>query len=136
MHIVRSRLGVALAIGMAVPLVACAFDVVTLKRSPAELTATAASSGQWRLQTTQKPYLVSGFASALAAGTIWQKIGTIGQGDVLRTRDQIVSIEASNLYQADIVVDHGQLVGFYLPVDHAFTPCSSVRAIDLLRQAG
>lgn len=47
-------------------------------------------------------------------------VGTDPHGDVYKTEDQILTVEASNVYEAFIVISAGDLVGFYLPVEDAF----------------
>jgi hypothetical protein len=112
----------------------CAFNLVILQRSPAQLVAAPSSTQSWMLTTVAQATLNAGWVKPLRPGTSWQRIGTIAEGDVLRTKDQLVTIEASNSFQADIVVHDGKLVGFYLPVDHAFTACATPIPIDFAEQ--
>ena len=58
-------------------------------------------------------------------GTTWDFVGTISSGDVFRTKDQILTVEASNIHEAYIVVSSDKLVGFYLPVEKSFSPLSA-----------
>jgi hypothetical protein len=44
------------------------------------------------------------------------------QGNVYRTRDQVVTVEGSHIHEAYIVVTERSLVGFYLPVERTFSP--------------
>jgi hypothetical protein len=136
MHLSAPRPAGFLVIALALLLAACAFDVVILQKTPAELAASADSGERWTLGTDTRATLAAGWASALRAGTTWRRLGTIAEGDVFRTKDQLVTVEASNLYQADIVVSGGQLVGFYLPVDHLFTRCGAAVAINLAKTTG
>jgi hypothetical protein len=70
-----------------------------------------------------KVHIGTGFATRLRANTSWHKVGTTVFGDVYATRDQIVTVEASDIYEAQIVVSGLQnLVGFYLPVEHSYVP--------------
>ncbi len=46
----------------------------------------------------------------------------MSQGDVYKTRDQVLTVEASNVQEAYIVVESGRLVGFYMPVERTFSP--------------
>ena len=80
--------------------------------------------------------LPAGRVSGLRSLTVWQRVGTVDQGEVFRTKDQVVTVESSNLYQADIVVSGGQLVGFYLPVDHMFVRCKATVPLSLAKKAG
>jgi hypothetical protein len=47
------------------------------------------------------------------------------QGDVFRTADQVLTVEASHIHEAYIVVWGSMLRGFYLPVEGTFSPLSS-----------
>lgn len=46
----------------------------------------------------------------------------IDQGEVYKTNDQILTIEASNIFEAYIVISSNKLFGFYLPVEDTFSP--------------
>jgi hypothetical protein len=131
----RSRTSAALLLAGLVAVSACAFNVVILQKTPAQLVATPPSEQGWSLTAETHATLAAGWASTLRPGTLWHRTGTIAEGDVLHTKDQLVTIEASNSYQADIVVRDGRLVGFFLPVDHVFTACSPPIAIALAEQA-
>jgi hypothetical protein len=63
-----------------------------------------------------------GYKRKLRQGTKWNYIGTVSYGDVFRSKDQILTVEASNIHEAYIVVSSGKLVGFYLPVERAYSP--------------
>ena len=56
-------------------------------------------------------------------------MGSIPQGEVYRTTDQIVTVVGPNVFEAQIVVRDGALVGFYLPVERAYTPASEPREL-------
>ncbi len=58
----------------------------------------------------------------LKAGTKWDFVNTITQGDVFKTKDQILTLEASNIFEVYIVISSNILVGFYLPVEKTFSP--------------
>lgn len=98
----------------------CAFDVSHVNRVPAVLEPASDSRAGWMLQDDVTAYLGTGFPTRLRKATRWSKVGQIAQGDVFRTRDQVVTVEASNIYEAMAVLNDGTLVGFYLPVEHSF----------------
>jgi len=62
------------------------------------------------------------YSRKLNAGTTWDFVTTITQGDVFKTKDQILTLEASNIFEAYIVISSNNLVGFYLPVEKTFSP--------------
>lgn len=59
-------------------------------------------------------------ASILNAGTKWREIGTINQGSVYRTKDQVVIVNSFNVYEGYIVVKDSKVVGYYLPIEQTF----------------
>ena len=56
--------------------------------------------------------------------TRWDQVGAIAEGDVLRSKDQVLTLECSNVYEAYLVMSEGKLVGFFLPVEKGFVPHS------------
>jgi hypothetical protein len=104
-------------------LAGCAFDVIHVNQETAQYDP-AASPGP--LLTLQDDVKVSigdfGSATTLKKGTTWRKVGEIAAGEVLATHDQVITVEASNAYEAEPVVAHGEVVGFFLVVEHTFTP--------------
>jgi hypothetical protein len=97
----------------------CAFDVVSLQQVPTQF-ETDGSPQTLTLSADTAVPLEEGHARSLKKGTTWQKIGRVTQGDVFRTRDQVVTVVASNEFEAQLVISNGQIVGFYLPVQHSF----------------
>jgi hypothetical protein len=98
----------------------CAFDVVSVPQSPVVFNASTGSNG-FVLTQDLTVHIGTGFATRLRANTGWHRVGTTVFGDVYATQDQIVTVEASNIYEAQIVVsDLRKLVGFYLPVEHTY----------------
>jgi hypothetical protein len=63
-----------------------------------------------------------GYNRKLKQGTKWNYVGTISYGDVFKSKDQTLTVEASNIHEAYIVVSSGKLVGFYLPVERSYSP--------------
>jgi hypothetical protein len=100
---------------------ACAFDVIQVRQVPAALEPISGPAPEWTLSQDANVRLREGFASMLKSGTTWRAIGRIPQGDVFRTGDQIVTVEASNVYEAALVMKADLVVGFYLIVEHTFT---------------
>jgi hypothetical protein len=110
----------------------CAFDVVRLTQSPTQYEAVPATGRTWTLHDDLKVTIASGWATPLRQGTNWRQVGKIKEGDVLKTTDQIVTVEASNLFEAYPVVERGSVVGFFLPVENSFTPADPPAPINLL----
>ncbi len=108
----------------------CAFDVIHVKQTPAHFEPAVADQ-TWVLRDDLKVAIASGWATPLKKGTIWKRVGRIAEGDVMATRDQIITVEASNVFEAQPVVNQGRVVGFFLPVERSFTPADPPVAITL-----
>jgi len=100
-------------------LVGCASEI---KRQPVELSAAAPERGQ-RFATSQRVEftLESGYTRTIQADTEFVVAGRIVQGLVLRPTQTVLTVEGAHMHEAYAVLNDGRLVGFYLPVEHAFT---------------
>jgi hypothetical protein len=99
----------------------CAFDVIHLHQVPAHFEAASGTAETWVLGADARVPLERGYATPLRRGSAWFRVGRIEQGDVYRTMDQIVTVEASNVHEAQLVLSGNLAVGFYLPVERTFT---------------
>jgi len=99
----------------------CAFDVIHIEQFPAKLDSKISCNISFVLVKNVNIQFDGGYKRILKQGTKWNCIGRIVQGEVYKTKDQILTIEASNVFEAYIVVSSRKLVGFYLPVEHAFS---------------
>lgn len=104
----------------------CAFDISHVERVPTTFAEIAAGPPSWTLRQAEAVDVGSGFPIKLRSGTRWRVVGRIPQGDVYRTDDQIVTVEASNIFEAMAVTRGDRLVGFYLPVEHSFVAATRV----------
>jgi len=120
---------------LALLLYGCAFDLVHVKQVPTTLDSRASATGGLVLNTQAHVDLGTGFSRTLRQGTTWEHVGSIPQGHVYRTRDQVVTVEASNVHEAYIVVAGNKLVGFYLPVERSFSPLADAVELDLKARA-
>jgi hypothetical protein len=111
----------------------CAFDVSYVTRVPTAFQAAVPSGPDWTLRQTESIGVGSGFPTKLRQGTRWRLAGHIPQGDVYRTGDQIVTVEASNIYEAMIVMRGDTLTGFYLPVESSFVAATDPLAMPINR---
>lgn len=109
----------------------CAFDISQVTRTPTNFRD--ASGPGWTLRQAESIDVGSGFSTRLRQGTKWRLAGHVPQGDVYRTDDQIVTVEASNIYEAMVVVRDDKLVGFYLPVEHSFVAASNAILLPMER---
>jgi len=109
----------------------CAFDVVHVKQIPTKIDSSHLTKAPFKLEKDVKVSLGTGYSRKLKKGTRWNYVGTIPYGDVYKTNDQILTVEASNIYEAYIVVSSGKLVGFYLPVEHSFFPINDSKELKM-----
>ena len=110
-----------LGMGGLLALSGCAFDVIRVAQEPAELQPEKCNK-RFVLEKSVTFQLSRTYNRTLKRGTSWECLGEIEQGEVYRTKDQILTVEASNIFQAHIVVVNDHLVGFYLPVEGTFSP--------------
>ncbi len=111
----RSLKGMALAVALFAG--ACAPPVTQL---PTQLTTDTGKS--FRLMREVAADISTGRSTTLRANTRWELVGTIPQGEVYRTRDQVVTVRGDGIHEGYIVIRDKSLVGFYLPVERAFCP--------------
>ncbi len=107
------------------PLGGCAFDVIHVAQTPASLDTSQPCNDSFELTQDIDVEPSGGYKRTLKKETRWHCVGKLQQGDVYKTRDQVLTVEASHIYEADIVVSAHRLVGFYLPVERSFSPLPS-----------
>jgi hypothetical protein len=103
----------------------CAFDISHVNRVATSFQTTAPSGPGWTLREDRSIGVGSGFPTKLRQGTRWQLAGHTPQGDVYGTNDQIVTVEAANIFEAMVVIQGDKLAGFYLPVEHSFVAATN-----------
>ncbi len=114
-----------MAAGIVCAISGCAFDISHVERVPTAFQAAAPSGPGWTLRQDQSIGVGTGFPTRLRQGTRWQLAGHCPQGDVYRTSDQIVTVEAANIFEAMAVMQGDKLAGFYLPVEHSFVAATN-----------
>lgn len=101
-------------------LAGCASEV---RRDPVELTVAAAEQGRRFSNTGDVEAMPeSRYARRIASGTEFVVVGRVAQGLVLKPTQTVLTVEGAHMHEAYAVHHDGQLVGFYLPVERAFTP--------------
>lgn len=104
----------------------CAFDLADVRYSPATLQSLAQPARTLVLaedvHIAQAP---CGYSRTLRQKTRWELVGRIAEGEVFRSRDQTLTVECSNVFEAYPVLSGERLVGFYLPVESGFVAISS-----------
>ena len=112
----RGLLSFALMLGLA----ACAPEVV---RQPAQLTPTTGGSGATIEVAEEASVAVgTGYSRVIRRGSVWSRIGRLVQGEVWKPVGGVFTVEGAHIHEAYLVLDGDRVVGFYLPVEHAFSP--------------
>ncbi len=111
---------------------ACAFDIIHVRQSPCQIEKSKSDRKPFRLGKEIQVTLDTGYSRKLKDGVRWEYVGVIPPGEVFRTNDQILTVEGSNIFEAYIVVSSGKLVGFYLPVQKAFSPISDPIELEMI----
>jgi hypothetical protein len=93
----------------------CAFDLTRVDYSPVEITDVGSCNESFSIERSIEVSLGTGYSRTLKAGTRWECVGRIQAGSVFESKDQLLTVEASNIHEAYIVLSVGKLVGFYLP---------------------
>ena len=101
-------------------LAACAPEIV---RRPTELAPATAVPGEAIEILQDSPISVGpGYRRTIARGSVWTRIGRTGEGDVYKPLGGVFTVESAHVHEAYLVIDGDRLVGFYLPVERAFSP--------------
>lgn len=70
----------------------------------------------------------------LRPGTTWTKIGTIEQGVIFDTQDQVVIVNSFDVHEAAVVTNDSNIVGFYLKAQKSFVAANPVPITLQLRE--
>ena len=104
-------------------LAACAPEVV---RRPTQLTPVTEGSGDTIEVLADLPIAVGpGYRRVIGRGSLWRRIGRSGEGDVYKPVGRVFTVEGAQVHEAYLILDGDRVVGFYLPVERAFSPVSS-----------
>jgi hypothetical protein len=78
----------------------------------------------------------TGYSRTLRKGTRWQLHGTLREGEVYRSPDQVLTAQGFNVHEAYLIVKDATLIGFYLPVEKTFTPVSKQVSLSISNVTG
>ncbi len=99
----------------------CAFDLAHIKFDPVQIKEIAGTSRTFSIQEDiDLTSLPCGYSRKLNKNTKWEYVGTINQGEVYKPIDQCFTLECSNIYEAYLVIQNDNLIGFYLPVEKGY----------------
>lgn len=104
--------------------IACANEVV---RTPTSLSPPA-STDRSRIEISEEAVIEpsGGYRRLLPRGSVWEGRGRVPEGAVYRRMDGIFTVEGAHIHEAYLVLAGDQLVGFYLPVEQAYSPIRPV----------
>jgi hypothetical protein len=63
----------------------------------------------------------SGYSRVIKSCSKWEYVGLITKGNVYKPIGHIFTIEGYHVHEAYLVVNDKRLIGFYLPVENAFS---------------
>jgi hypothetical protein len=63
-----------------------------------------------------------GYSRDIDRGSLWTRIGRTTEGDVFKPVDRVFTVEGAHIHEAYLVLEGDRVVGFYLPVERAFSP--------------
>ena len=100
-------------------LVACAPEIV---RQPTQLVPTEQPGDTIEIVEDASIPVGPGYQRVIARGSVWTRIGRSVEGEVFKPVDRVFTVEGAHIHEAYLVLDGDRVVGFYLPVERAFSP--------------
>jgi hypothetical protein len=101
-------------------LVACAPEIV---RRPTELMPlTEQAGGTIEIVEDTSISVGPGYRRVIGRGSVWTRIGRSAEGEIFKPADRVFTVEGAHIHEAYLVLDGDRIVGFYLPVERAFSP--------------
>ncbi len=113
---------------------ACAPEVV---RRPTQLTPTAEGpGGTIEILEDASITVGPGYQRVIRRGSVWTRIGRSGEGEVYKPVDRVFTVEGAQVHEAYLVLEGNRVVGFYLPVERAFSaaPAGSDTRLSIRRR--
>jgi len=86
-----------------------------------------------RVTSSVNVRLTSGYSRTVRSGSLWQPVGTIAQGVVLRPVGDVFTIEGRQVHEAYLVTKTDVIVGFFLPGESHFSPLEPPQPITIER---
>ncbi len=101
-------------------LAGCASEVI---RFPSSLSATTSSKpARFTLGQPLDLLVGAGERREFRAGTAFVLVGRIKEGEVWKAQDSVLTVTGAHAHEAYLVRQGDKVVGFYLPVEGAFSP--------------
>jgi hypothetical protein len=102
-----------------------------VKQVPTQIQSAPTIKNSFVLVKEVNFFLDSNHRRQLNSGTKWDFVDTITQGDVFKTKDQTLTVKATNIFDAYIVISSNKLVGFYLPTEKTFSPLEDSQVLEI-----
>jgi hypothetical protein len=99
---------------------ACSPEVV--RRSTQLMTLSEHRGGTIEVLEDAAVSVGPGYHRVIGRGSVWTQIGRSVEGDVYKPVDRIFTVEGAHVHEAYLVLAGDRVVGFYLPVERAFSP--------------
>ena len=110
-----------LIIVAALAMTACAFDLAYVKYDSVQMNTPAEMGDTFTLaEDVELTGLPCGYDRTIRKSTQWDCVGRIDAGEIYKSDDQSLTLECSNVFEAYLVMEKEQLVGFYLPVQEGY----------------
>ena len=93
-----------------------------VQRHPSALLETAALPAPMYTAHPVQLQLAGGYQRLIPEKTEFVEIGRLKEGAVFRPTRHVLTVEGANVHEAYLVVSEETIVGFYLPVERAFSP--------------
>ena len=93
-------------------------------RQPTQLTPVTEQAGGTIEILEDTSILVgpAGYRRVIGRGSVWTRIGRVVEGEVYKPVNRVFTVEGAQIHEAYLVLDGDRVVGFYLPVERAFSP--------------
>lgn len=85
---------------------------------------------QFLMNDDQKVSVSAFYSRVLRKGTHWSYFGSTDIGDIYRPLDTVFTVEAGNVYEAYLVVNRHQLVGYFLVVEKTIAVVNPVVSLN------
>ena len=102
-------------------LISCAFDLAHVKYNPTVLVSCTENCPTFIIENDIfLNNLPCGYNRKIKKDSEWKMLGSIKEGKVFKPLNQCFTIECSNVFEAYLVLDGDNIIGFYLPVEDGF----------------
>jgi len=99
-----------------------ALEACTIVQLPVSALSPATRTESRRLISQVTVHVPSGRMIVLMAGTTFDLVGRVPQGEIFAPQDRMLTVRGPNAHEAYLVVENDVLQGFYLAVERTFTP--------------